>query len=289
MSTYREVNVFRSWDEWLDKVENTESAEGSCNHAVSNRPNVSWDYEAGWEGSVKLARDGFIEPLERVEKLATHVESKIDLTLFQTEFQATYDVAGSEVDVDVYLAGTPECMIESTPLRVSKHGRAVRLLVPITCSACVSAEEFERRGAAVVALADLLARAQHPLEVWVAIPINTSTRGYGAGKGGFPDWCDLIRVQSADEPLDVGRLLFAVAHPAAFRRHGFRSMEQSPGFQGKYGKFGSGYGNVAECNAEDLPDQAENTFTLPVLDYRSDWSEAGATKWITGILDKVFD
>lgn len=281
----QDVTNYESWEAFLDHVENdpTNPQAHDASQDKNHKPQESWDLGLGFAGSLRLAAEGYHEPLERVERLATHVESKIDLDLFQTEFEARHDVCGSEVDISRFLSGEPECMVESVPLKISKRGRAVRLLVSVTQSAGTDSEKVERRGAAIVALADLLARAQHPVEVWVQNPSVTGNQHLGT-----PDIVENVCIQRADEPLDVGRLLFVIAHPAAFRRLFFKSMEQCQVDRAWPSGYGYGYGRCGKIDPSTLPDQAENTFTLDTLDYNDKWDEAFCTTWITGVLDQVF-
>lgn len=285
----RSLNVYGSWEDYVVKVETTPVPAHRCGSSSTKAgEGKSWDLGLGYEGALVAAREGWRQPLTEVERLATHVESKVDLDLFQTTFDSIRDVAGSEVDIDRYLTGEPECMIESIPLTISRHGRAVRLVVPISYSAGTDSAKVLRRGSAVVALADLLAKAQHPLEVWAAITLTTKHGKANSGKNTVrPDFVDLVRVQAADEPLDVARLLFILAHPAGFRRLGFRSIEQIED-RDLADAIGFSYGFPVGFHQDDLPDQVDNTFVLDHLNYSHTWDEDYCTTWITSVLDEVF-
>jgi hypothetical protein len=222
--------------------------------------------------AAKLARQGWSEHRDIVDRYVEHVENQVDLDLFSTSFQATYAVAGAEVDMGRFLAGEPECMIESTPLRIARKGRAVRLVIPFGYRGVVEPAQAVRRGAAVVALADMLAKAQHPVEIW-------ATRSQQFGGEGPTQYHANILVQSANDPLDIDRLLFVFAHPGAYRRIGFATLNGYAGITSQ--------GGQVPPKPEDLGEMVENTHIFPVLEADQDWSEAAAVQWVEAQLAEI--
>jgi hypothetical protein len=226
--------------------------------------------------------EGYAEVLPEVEQLVGAIDQQITTERFQTTFQTTFDVTGSEVDLGRFLSGEPECMVESLPIRIARRGRAVRIVLPVNYSATVEPDQVRRRGAAVMALCDVLARAQHPLEVWAAV-CNTAP-------GGARYAC-VVKVQDADQPLDAGRLLFALAHPAMLRQLGFAVEEHEKATTRKQFGYvdGGGYGGPSYAVQEgDLPDQYGQTIVLPELQPRDKWELPQAVAWVNQQLECIF-
>lgn len=287
-----------TWDEWVETaasspVEHPGTDEVTQAHSDTAR---RMEFCGGWTWDETLERargEGYHESIDDVETLAHQVEDEITADRFQTTFVATWDVAGSEVDMGRFLSGDPECMVEATPIRVAKHGRAVRIVVPSNQKGGTDVNAIRMRGAAIVALCDVLARLQHPLEVWAAYCNN------GAGSPHTPSHQQrtalLVQVQRADEPLDMGRIMLAIAHPAANRRLAWSVKDsiakQRPEVRGDLGVgLDGGYGSMSrEALPEDLPDeQGVQTIILPSFDKQAIWNRATAKQWISEMLDVIF-
>lgn len=267
-----------TWDSFLELA----GKDAGLDYQLSRKDTGAW---AGCEHSEALAMAsgaGYSDVLPEVERIVARVTDTVAADLFQTSFQSTWDVAGAEVDMGRFLAGEPECMIESTPVRISRQGRAVRIVVPVAVHSGISPDVIMRRGAAVMALADILARAQHPLEVWT---------GHGIHAKSKDRLLYMIEVQRANEPLDPGRLMYALAHPSMLRRlvvgleeHESASVRRDFGVHS-----GGGYGaQPYGCQESDLEDSSGNAIVLPELGSDEQWTEDYAVTWIEQQLAEIF-
>lgn len=133
---------------------------------------------------------------------------------------AHYDVAGGEVDVGRFLAGEPESMVEYVLAPLSRAGRVLRLQVDVSQSWKVASSAIRAAGNAVVALADGLRARGLGLEIVVTAQIDAGTPVSRHETG--------IVVQKPNEPFDVSRLAFAIAHPGMTRRLWFSTLEHEP-------------------------------------------------------------
>lgn len=266
------------WKEWVDLAEDDAGIGASHKYRGVFCPE-------SMEQAVERARGaGFYEAIPEAERFAERVTAEVDLEVFQTSFQSTWDVAGSEVDMGRFLAGEPECMLESIPFRVARQGRAIRLVVPGCYNSATSTQTVQQRGAAIMALCMILARAQHPVEVWV---------GY-ANHGNRVDtrYAYMVRVQRANEPLDEGRVLYALAHPTANRRLCF-SVKEHGDAQAVWdfhivkedGRYGT---SPRDVRPDDLPAADANTIILHDFDVKPDWDEASAIRWVNETLEGLF-
>lgn len=273
------VRKVLSWDEYV-----TQAQLPSPDDANSSRKETRDDWYGGsFAEAVEMATGaGYRDLLPEADRLAERVEQTVAADLFQTTFASRYDVAGAEVDMGRFLSGEPECMIESTPIRVSRHGRAVRIAVPCNVSSRVTPEQVLARGAAVMALVDILARAQHPLEVWSVIPTMGEKRDARTSYA--------VLVQEANQPLDPGRLMYALAHPSMQRRLSFSLRENEPlTIRRQIGTLNTrNYGYPDRARVEDLPEAEGTTIILPPLD-REEWDEGYAVAWIEAQLALIFD
>lgn len=272
------IDTFHSWEDYVDRA--VIPTECDCSHCGGQgTPPGAFNHHTRWDEAVRLARQGWDEHRDEVDAIVTHVENQVDLDRFQTTFETHHDVTGGEVDLGRYLSGEPECMIESLPIRIAKKGRTVRLVVPFGYRASVSARQAIQRGAAIVALADLLAKAQHPVEVWA-----TRSQSFAGGTSPTQYHANIL-VQRSDEPLDVNRLLFVFAHPAAYRRIGFAATRQSEGWPKRQHE----QGWQKPPQAEHLGEQVENTHLFKTLVSSDDWSERATVEWIKEQLAKILD
>jgi len=269
----KEPQIFDSWDSFVTRAEERPGRDGVYG-------SETFCLTPSFESAVELARHGWGAMVAEAETVASWVEDKVELERFAQGFRTVPSVCGQEVDVARYLGGDPECMIDSLPVQISKHGRAVRLIVPVGYLAAVSANTAVKRGAAILALVDLLKRAGHPCEIWAtsfADPTHTRTaRFFGA-----------IRVQRADQPIDVGQLAFALAHPSTFRRLMFAIREQTTMYPD-----GGGASATMELTQEAidlLPEAEGNEIRLPTLTPGDNWSPEASVAWIETQLALIFD
>jgi hypothetical protein len=265
------------WSEWVDRAAVPHKGASFSERGAFCPETI--------EQALERARGaGYWEALPEAERYAERVTAEISAEHFQTTFQATYAVAGAEVDMGRFLSGEPECMIESTPMRIARMGRAVRIVVPGCYSGSTALRSVEQRGAAIVALCMVLARAQHPLEVWVGFANHANT---GPSRHAY-----MVRVQKANEPLDEGRLMYALAHPTSNRRLCFSVKEQgSAEIRRAYGisDTSGSYGCPSrDCRLEDLPEADGTTIIVEDFDKQGRWDVESAIRWINETIEGLF-
>lgn len=173
----------------------------------------SWDLGAGFDGAIELARDGWAEGKEMMEEIAAQFTASTASASVRQD--VTYDVTGEWCDAGRLISGEPECMGQMHDTDLAGHGsKVVRVLVNLSASCGISAQQMCKRGAAALALVDCLEQAGRSVEVVVTCP----SRGDYVG-----EW--IIPVKRAGEMLDLDRAAFVLAHPAFFRRFLFSALE----------------------------------------------------------------
>lgn len=225
------------------------------------------------QARVMAVETGYKAVMTEVDRLVDQLDQLVTTDRNMTTFDRAFDVSGYEVDIDRYLTGEPECMIQAVPVQVKAKGRAVRITINCGYLGDVENKAVLRRGAAVIALVDILSRMQHPLEI------------YTVRVGHYYEGSRLVyrvKVQDANEPLDIGRVMFALAHPAYHRRLCFQAM----GIDGKGYHNTGGSQDVQEGDLEPLGHGTEIVLGSS-LKASEAWSVEDCVRWIEAQLDKV--
>lgn len=191
-----------------------------------------WDYNAGFDGAVKLAEEGWSEGAEKIKSVVDKVSEILRPKTFQQEIK--YDVTGGYVNVGMYLNGEPECFVNYVP--PEKPRKPLRIVVNAAASAAVDAQALINRGAAIAAAIDVLERRGYMVELDIIQSI----------KNGKTEYTTIARAKDMGQPIDLDRMAFCLAHPAYLRRIIFGVEEQEEkDIQIKIG-VGDGYGTPNE-------------------------------------------
>ncbi|MCI2416885.1 hypothetical protein MOQ72_05560 [Saccharopolyspora sp. K220] len=240
-----------SWQDFLDTATAPETTD-----VGRSRTNATEWAGASWEEAVQLARDGWPVPLEQADVTVGQLREQAGLSKVVTVLEPAWDVTGSEVDIGAYLAGTPECMVDAVPRHVSRRGKVITFVIPMSYSSEVPHASIINRGLALATLCTAIIEAGHSVEIW-------------CGDAGMvtPEirFCAMVRVISAGEPLDIGRLIFAAAHPAMCRRLSFGLWDaREPAIV--HAMVGADYGYPPfDCRPTDLPQEIVDPYIFPYL------------------------
>jgi hypothetical protein len=237
-----------SWHDFLAAAQEPETIHGDGRHAT--------DHWAGgsWEEALRLAVDGWPVPLLDTHVSVAALRERAGLGAAVTTLEPAWDVTGSEVDIGAYLAGVPECMVDAVPQRTSRRGRIVAFLVPACYSNKTPHTLIRNRGIALATLCSAIIAAGHSVEIW----------------SGFVGLIDddrisaAARVVSAGEPLDLGRLIFAVAHPLMLRRLWFAVWDAQDPVLAQWVR-DEQYGFPSHCLPADLPEEVTDPYVFPYL------------------------
>jgi hypothetical protein len=252
------IEPLYSWQEFLEASQRPPAvAYGSGRNSRS-----AWA-GATFEEAQRLGADGWHVDLPDTDVTVGELRERAGLSRTVTALEPSWDVTGSEVDVGVYLSGVPECMVDAVPRTTSVRGRVVTFLVPATYASRTPHDYITNRGLALAALCSAIIEAGHSVEIW---------SGYAAGLPGTGRFSAVARVIAAGEPLDIGRLCFATAHPAMLRRLWFSVLDaQERGFVQRL--ILEEYGEPPfSCKATDLPPGVTDPYVFPYLDdLESQW------------------
>lgn len=277
-----------SWTEWIDVVKeqrpNLPEYLGKPSSWVSGDDKEQWLGDGSVDDSIRFAEgEGYRAAILDSEKLVAHIETDLGMAMVN-DFVTTYDVAGSEVDMGRFMAGEPECMRESVPMKVMRTGRVIKIAVPVCYPSTINAETVKARGAAVMALVNAFAMMQHPVEIYAGIALE----GNRNRNGGKDRLSYSIKVQDADQPLNMGRVMYALAHPTMLRHLGFCAEHQEKGEAVSSFSIGGLYGHPSYAmQIEDLNINVENAIILPPLMSNYGWSEEESVAWISKQLTMI--
>ncbi|MFF0148182.1 hypothetical protein ATK36_2951 [Amycolatopsis sulphurea] len=244
----------RSWNEFLDAA----MLEPTTSHASSRRADYGW-HGAPWEEALQLAMDGWSVPLEETDVTVGELRESAGLSHAVTLLEPTWDVTGSEVDVGAYLSGVPECMVDAVPRQISRRGKVITFLVPGGYSNTIGHYVIINRGLALAALCTAIIDAGHSVEIWSGF---CGTLHVSKMEQRFSG---VARVIAAGEPFDVGRLIFAVAHPAMLRRLWFGVWDAQPKRVAAAMQTDHYGGPPYTCQARDLPEEIHDPYVFPYL------------------------
>ena len=191
--------------------------------------------------------EGWHEGVEKIEHFARPVVDMISSKMERSD--VFHDVEGMGIDVARFVEGEPECWQNYISTHVEGVGqRVLRLVLNGSTSGGINKEQMIERGSFVCATVDCLERAGFSVEVWYAF----ACRHYAYGN---ERWLSNInvKIKESNQPIDMARVAFALAHPAMLRRLLFATMERTPDI---HKSSSSGYGLPTPSPLEQTADIA---------------------------------
>lgn len=246
---------FDHWQEFLDASfkEHADMGHSRANGLPESNGQV-WNGTQTWDEAVELATHGWQEPFNEVSLATQQIKDDLRPRMINT-FDSFFDVSGAQVDMDRFLSGEPENMVQLVPIKVAKPGRVISLLVNVGYTAVVTPKQIMQRGIAICGLIECLELLQHSCEIWLE---SSASHVIGGDSSRFSV---IVKMKAADEKLDVGRMMFGIANPATLRRLVFSLREQTPNNQSEYG--GKSMGQSRRCIRQD---EVKPTLVLDLLE-----------------------
>lgn len=231
--------------QWLRDTPRKWTVEESIEHADAK----DWDLGAGYQGALRLARDGWSEGVAMID---TALQAIIPAS--GREARWGYSQTGGSVSVGRYLTGNPKCM-RNRRKRTMGAAPVLHMVVNVVASCAVKAERMANYGAAITGLIDRLENSGK--RVHLDMVMVTNSKGTRLSMG----W----NVKRASEPLDLSQVAFSIAHPAALRRIGFAMMERTHNDAES-----PGYGYSADALPWDVPDYTDGTMIVDGINHQPD-------------------
>lgn len=196
-----------------------------------------WTGTATFRDAVKLAWDGWDEGTKALRLLQEGIEKRLVTVIPQ--LRVFNDVTGGAYDIEALMRGDPEPGYRFE--RVEDKRRSVDVTVNVSASAAVQPETMVARGGLVAALVFALDRLHVPSRVTALHSVT--------GRGG-EQRITRVLVKGEGEPLNPGKVAYALGHPSMLRRLLFCHYENSQADSRQAFGVGYGYGRPS-----DIPEQ----------------------------------
>lgn len=236
-------------------------------------------YGKGWFGTETFAeasalvREGWSEPRADVLALTGAIVTDAMASVDAMRMRAHFDFTGSEVDMGRFVTGEPENMVDYRMTAEQSFDRVFTLVVSIGVSAGISPEKIRARGAAIMALVDVLGQCG----------ISTEIYAEHVCEAGSQKISNMIKVKSSDADTDLDTVMYAVAHPSMVRRMVFSAQErESEAVRNRFGfNTMGGYGRPRDAMRGD---DVNAQIVLPIIGYGND-EITNPVQWIQQTLD----
>ncbi len=220
MSDHKHYKHEFTWEEYLAEAQRTPHAE----NPISRDP----EHDEWGGGShaecIALASQGWEHGAHEAQLVLDAVSPDVSSHIERIDWSHNVEPTGA-LDVARYLENEPECWLAPHMQIVAAQGRLIHLVVNGGVSAGVSQEQITRRGSAVVALIDVLELAGHSVRVDWVLAGSTIVRGTIETGDVYET---IVHIKDWGESLNLGRLIFALAHPGMVRRLGCAVRERGP-------------------------------------------------------------
>lgn len=270
------VRAFESFDALLTHSEGP--SELSDYDRASRERGSSFSGTKDFAEAVHQARYGWAEGLKKITEMSEQIKNTVAQKA-NLKNDTFYAPSGAMVDVGRYLSGDPDCMME-----YEQHEQSGRKIFSITlnvaASARVEAETLYNRGAAVIALVDLLEKGGFSCEINV-VDVRESNGKLLAVKA---------PVKTAGFALEMERLAFAVASASFLRRIMFSINEREDASTRAHFGFMSGYGYAMPSNLPESATADEAGIYLPALFGNCEFdTQEGAVQWVIDQAGKLLE
>ena len=264
------MRQFIQSDSWVESFDSMSeilayALDNKNRKSSDNRDSFDFTQTKSLDEAIALGVTGWHDIRAEVDSLFARVEPSCGIAMGDM-FETKFDVCGDSGDIDRYLSGEPECMIDYVNVPQARMGRIVRILINGSVNCNVSADDIKKRGVTVTVLVSILNR----LGVGVEVYLENCTRS--AGK--FHSL--LVKLHDSAELLDVDNLMFAIAHPSMLRRVSFSNMEKSKWGEAKKIIQG-GYGSA---NAVKLADYLQADVVVDRMEDATGNYEDNAYKYV---------
>lgn len=204
--------------------------------APQDNMNATQDFAEAYE----LAKHGWHEVRGQVDAALEPIRERLGQALGIVN-ERVFDMIGYEPDIDRFISGELECMVDDLFVEAPKEGKVFTLLVDASMAWYNKQEEIIERGAVLCGLVEAFAMMGYQLEVWVEKTVANERRT------GFASV--LVPISRAGDPLDIDQIMFAIGHPDFNRRIIWSYMETVPDYAQKFGYNERGYYGLTGCGA----------------------------------------
>lgn len=189
----------QSFDDWQEFLSRLEEHVKSDSHTGAFMVRAAGGL--GFHDACGMFRDGWSKHVDALREATSSVN------VLQSQMVQMYNVVGDECDIGRYSTGDPECMFDYG--LDQGLARYARIMVDITYPHTYEERTIVNFGLKIAKVVDALVLAGVAVELWVRMQVFT--------RNGDDTAKIALKVMGAGENMHLGRLAFAIAHPAMLR------------------------------------------------------------------------
>lgn len=196
------------------------SAAVSNKHFEGNESSLSGGYDFCGSNDMPQAHNwlvnGYNDIAVPMQQAIRAAEAEGETGAHTTRRRHVSSVAGNRVNVAKFLAGNPVCMTRT--IRAKVPAPVVTIVYNSGAISSYTADEIFNAALKVLLAAIKIEKQGVRVNLYAAT-ISKSRKQYGG---------IILRVKSADQPLNVLKTAYPLCHPSMLRRHKFRYIETHP-------------------------------------------------------------
>lgn len=259
-----------SMGEMIERIESNPNQLGIRSRASMREDGSVWQGEDTWQGAKDLCLNGWSVKRAEVKAMVNLIKTNLDDSK-QRQRVKRRGIVGTQLSLPHYLGGDPKCAMRVVRPEVSTKGKVLTLLINSGAAGSVPADKILERGAAVVALTDVLQSMGHQIRISMISMVATRDHGMFATE---------VRVKNPGQPLLMDKVTFALANPSWHRRMVFglrETFDNKSAVQANFSRMG-GYGISMDVTKED-----KGTVIVPKIDERVRYD----AEWVIGMLETL--
>lgn len=241
MNTYEvdkntKITVFPTLTDFIEVMDKQAESPSYRGHDSSG-----WSGGASLREAVTTLKDGWDGGAEVVEDILARLQTSLKQIAKDMTPKVVYDVTGSFPDIERYLEGEPECMVNFRLDDESKAGQVCRILIDCGANASYSQDWMTRRAGAIAALVQVLQMVGKSIEVWIASPVEINSKVHDT----------VVQVHGAGKTLNIRDIAYGLGHPGMLRKCIFEArVDPKMGWGGQ--NVGGTYGRHHEWTLDYL-------------------------------------
>ncbi len=210
------IHTYHTWHEFVRASESPDRLNDQpCSSREQGRD--SWHGTGTFQEAADLANRGWPDGLRRIKNTITIIERF--MAQRQPRRELEYDIRGPGIiDFDRYIQGRPDSWVvwEDVDDQAGVSTQIVPIIYNVATSSGVSIDTMFYRGAAVVALIDILEHNNIRCDVTLTSRVNHR----------HEDYLFRVHIKKAGDVLDLDRMAYALCHGAVLRRLMFSLFEE---------------------------------------------------------------
>jgi hypothetical protein len=242
-----QFHCFASVEAFAKHVKGTPEGWHDSAHESGNK---DWRGTETMAEAINLAVNGWREGADKAAKL----REKISALKPSARRLIKYSVAGATPNIPRYLAGNPMHMRTYDTVK-SRQRPVITLVSDIGANNNVEGETFLNRAAVIAAIVDVIEDSGYSCHVIGYF--GTKAKAFGERVHARVHARCAVTIKEPDQPVDIGRMAFALGHAAVFRRLGFAVMTEDRFTE----DLGFGIGTTHSLEKDMLA--MDNAFILP--------------------------